>query len=104
MGRGSRIHVGIASAGSNGCEGCHNDFIAHPYDGIREAFPWYNNGSYQHSDVNGFSPMCILCHGVNLEDGVGPTTGNCSNITCHVGSGSSEGPGTDNRLIATSVI
>ncbi len=72
-----RFNVGIASAGSNGCEGCHNDFTAHPSDGSREAASWQNNGSYLHLDVNGFSPMCTLCHGVNLEGGVGPACTSC---------------------------
>jgi len=72
-----RFNVGIAATGSVGCEGCHNDFTAHPSDGVREASPWYNDSSYQHSDVNGFRPMCTLCHGVNIEGGVGPACTSC---------------------------
>jgi hypothetical protein len=73
-----RFNVGIDG---NGCEGCHNDFTAHPSAGTRESSPWYNDSSYQHADVNGFSSMCTLCHGANL-DGIGGVAGSC--LDCHV--------------------
>jgi hypothetical protein len=75
-----RFNVGINSQGGIGCEGCHNDFTAHPAaGGTREDVPWYDVG-VMHSDVNGFSTMCALCHGATLGGGIGPACTNCHTV------------------------
>jgi hypothetical protein len=75
-----RFNVGINSQGGIGCEGCHNDFTAHPAaGGTREDVPWYDVG-VTHSDVNGFSTMCALCHGATLGGGIGPACTNCHTV------------------------
>ena len=74
-----RFNVGITSAGGNGCESCHNDNTAHPSAGTRENINWYD-GTYVHSNASEFSTMCALCHGANLEGGVGPACTSCHTV------------------------
>ena len=51
-----RFNVGIAAAGGAGCEGCHNDFTAHPADGAPETRALVQQPAPTHSNVNGFNP------------------------------------------------
>ena len=78
-----RFDLGIAAAGGNGCEGCHNDRTAHPAAGGRDNWPWYNNSTYRHANAKGLTSQCTLCHGSNLQGitGISPA---CS--ACHVAS------------------
>lgn len=67
-----RFNVGIASAGGNGCEGCHGVNLAHPAT-------WYNTSTYNHSSTASFD-MCTLCHGASYEGGSGPACTSCHNV------------------------
>ena len=77
-----RFNVGILN--DLGCEGCHNDYTAHPSVGARDTVHWYD-GTYRHGDIEEtkFMDMCTLCHGANLggvaDGGVGPA---CT--ACHI--------------------
>lgn len=75
-----RFNVGIASAGGNGCEGCHNDRTAHPSRGTRDNYVWHDN-TYRHGDASGFSAQCALCHGADLQ-GVAGVSPSCT--SCHL--------------------
>jgi hypothetical protein len=75
-----RFNVGISSEGGVGCEGCHNNFTAHPTAGGIDTQLWYNNATYIHSDVTDFS-MCTLCHGATYEGGNGPACTSCHNVS-----------------------
>jgi predicted CXXCH cytochrome family protein len=74
-----RYNVGIASAGGNGCEGCHNDFTAHPSFGTRENVHWYDV-DWRHSNgtKSTFANACGMCHpGLGGAGSVGPTCTSC---------------------------
>ncbi len=64
-----RFNVGIAVAGGQGCEGCHDAFTAHPLN-------WYDR-AVTHDDVSNPATMCALCHGAALGGGVGPACTSC---------------------------
>ncbi|NJC88109.1 MAG: hypothetical protein FIB02_06180 [Desulfuromonas sp.] len=71
-----RFNVGIAAAGGTGCEGCHNDFTAHPSSGGRDNVPWYNGG-VRHDNAQAFTVQCALCHGASLQGDFGPACTSC---------------------------
>jgi len=91
-----QFNLGIISATNAGCEGCHNDFTAHPSLGTRDNAHWYG-ATVTHADAGNLSTTCTLCHGVNLgglaDGGVGPACSECHNqdpvvnssecVSCH---------------------
>lgn len=74
-----RYNVGINSISSTGCEGCHNDFTAHPSRGTRESVQWYDLG-FRHSTGTKatFQTACGVCHpGIGGSGTVGPACTSC---------------------------
>jgi len=65
----------------NGCEDCHNIYLAHPSAPSPDSAPW--RGPVSHRDAKNLANACALCHGVNL-DGIGAIGSACT--TCHVSS------------------
>ncbi len=67
-----RFNVGIESQGGTGCEACHGLNLAHPAN-------WEGDNAPTAHDTSGnMQNACTLCHGVNLNGGVG-----VSCIGCH---------------------
>ncbi len=68
-----RFNVGIDSQGGTGCEaaGCHAATYAHP---VTWAGPTTDVFHYQAGNIDN---ACTLCHGVNLDGGVGVSCLNC---------------------------
>ncbi len=58
-----RFNVGILRVLGTGCEGCHVEAGAHP-------FQWIAPGR-THSSAGNFRVACALCHGAELQGGVG---------------------------------
>jgi len=67
-----RFNIGINSVSGTGCEGCHGVNYAHPAT-------WADEGAAVfHSGAGNIANACTLCHGTDLDGGVG-----ISCFTCH---------------------
>jgi predicted CxxxxCH...CXXCH cytochrome family protein len=62
----------------NGCEDCHNIYLAHPSTPTPDSAPW--RGPVSHKDAKNLGNACALCHGINL-DGIAAVGPACT--TCH---------------------
>lgn len=65
-----RFNGGIESQGGNGCESCHGIYYAHPVD-------WDGYGPTAHQTAGNIANACILCHGLNLDGGIGVSCKKC---------------------------
>lgn len=75
-----RFNLGIYRTSGKGCEGCHNDYTAHPSVGTRENVNWYG-APYSHAG-SGNLAACALCHGSDYEGNVDINAPAC--IGCHI--------------------
>jgi hypothetical protein len=64
-----RFNEGILTAGGNGCETCHGVNYAHPPD-------WAEPPTL-HNEAGNMESACTLCHGVDLDGGVGVSCFDC---------------------------
>ncbi len=74
-----RFNIGITRISDTGCEGCHNDYTAHPSVGTRDNAHWYG-ATVTHAD-SGNLEACTLCHGDNFEGNT--DTGAPACLACH---------------------
>ncbi len=74
-----RFNLGIYSITSSGCEGCHNDYTAHPSVGDRDNAHWYG-ATVTHAD-SGNLEACALCHGDTYDGNA--DTGAPACLDCH---------------------
>ncbi len=67
-----RFNLGIESQGGTGCEACHGINLAHP-----AKWEGYDGPTF-HGIAGNMANACALCHGIDLNGGVGPSC-----IACH---------------------
>jgi len=80
VGSSPRFNLGIYGITGNGCEGCHNDYTAHPSVGDRDNAHWYG-ATVTHAN-SGNLDACALCHGDNFEGNADIDAPAC--MACHI--------------------
>ncbi len=68
-----RFNIGIDRLGGTGCEVCHGVNYAHPDE-------WSGQGALTHDQVGNIENACTLCHGADLEGGVGVSCLDCHGV------------------------
>lgn len=92
------FNAGIISAGTHGCEGCHNDGTAHPsaVSGGRDSLRWYDavqgdpkevpggNFGVSHNRIAGSPTAISACFNCHILSGNDPVNSGPDCLYCHV--------------------